>query len=148
VSACQAFSAHPRYPSFRSVSLHIFLSGSVNGNTIIQQQLTHPSLSHLFSCNSKNIENLHHDFGDYIHHFLVICRFSVDLQSLEKRFYALEQLKKSFLARANILGCLRVARITMDRTKVLRRIHTERRTPIPAKIVFAGENTCKICMRM
>jgi hypothetical protein len=29
----------------------------------------------------------------------------------------------------------------------IRRIHTERRTPTPAKITFAGENTWKISMR-
>jgi hypothetical protein len=67
---------------------------------------------------------------------------------LEKSFNALEDLKKSVLARTNILGCLGAVGITMDRTKVLRRIHTERRTPIPAKIVFAGENTCGKSMRM
>jgi hypothetical protein len=67
---------------------------------------------------------------------------------LEKAFYALEHLKKSVLARANILGCLRAVRITIDRTKVLSRIHTEKRTPIPAKIAFAGENTCEISMRI
>jgi hypothetical protein len=67
---------------------------------------------------------------------------------LEKRFYALEDFKKSVLARANILGCLGAVRITMDRTKILSRIHTERSTPIPAKIAFAGENTCKTNMRI
>jgi hypothetical protein len=123
-------------------------NGSVNGNTIIQRQLTHPSLSDLFSCNSKNVEHLHHNFRDYIHHFLVKCRFRINLESLEKAFYALEHLKKSVLARANILGCLRAVRITIDRTKVLSRIHTEKRTPIPAKIAFAGENTCEISMRI
>ena len=32
----------------------------------------------------------------------------------------------------------------MDRTKGLRKIHTERRTENPAKIARAGENTYKI----
>jgi hypothetical protein len=31
---------------------------------------------------------------------------------------------------------------------LLRRIHTERRTPNPANITFAGENTCQINMRV
>jgi hypothetical protein len=35
----------------------------------------------------------------------------------------------------------------MSHTKALRRIHTERRTPIPMKITFAGENTYQIDMR-
>ena len=115
---------------------------------MIQKQLTRPSLSDLFSCNSKNVQNFHHYFGDYIHHFLVKCRFSINLESLEKSLYSLEDLKKSVLARANILGNLRVVRITMDRTKILRRTHTERRTPIPTKIAFAGENTYRISMRV
>jgi hypothetical protein len=123
-------------------------NGSINGNAIIQRQLTHPSLSDLFSCNSKDVQDLHHRFGDYIHHFLVKCRFRINLESLEKSFYALKDLKKSVLARTNILGCLGAVRITIDRAKVLRRIHTERRTSIPAKIAFAGENTCKIRMRV
>jgi hypothetical protein len=67
---------------------------------------------------------------------------------LKKSLYALKDFKKSLLARPNILGCLRYDLITMDRTRVLRRIHTERRTPIPAKIAFAGENTCKTRVRM
>jgi len=67
---------------------------------------------------------------------------------LEKGFHALEHLKKSVLARANIFDCLKAVRITMNRTIVLRRIHTERRTPIPTKIVFAGENTCETTLRM
>src|SRR6266852_7928762 len=123
-------------------------NGSVNGNTFVKQKLTCLSLSDLFSCNSKDVQYLHHYFGDYIHHFLVKCRFGVDLQSLEKSLYVLKDLKKSVLVRANIFGCLRTVRITIDRTKVLRRIRTERRTPIPTKIGFAGGNTCKIRMRM
>jgi hypothetical protein len=33
---------------------------------------------------------------------------------LEKAFYALEHLKESVSVRANILGCLRAIRITID----------------------------------
>jgi hypothetical protein len=36
----------------------------------------------------------------------------------------------------------------MERTKGLRKIHTERRTANPVKITFAGENTCKINTRV
>ena len=121
-------------------------NGSVNGNTILQQRLTRLSLSDLFSCNSKNVEDLHHNFRNCIDHFLFEYCFSVDLQSLEKSFYALEDVTKSVLTCSNILGCLRNVRIRMDRTKVLREIHTERRTPIPANITFAGENSCRIIM--
>src|SRR6267154_5776548 len=91
-------------------------NGSVNGSTFEQQQRTHPPLSDLFSCNSKNVKDFHQYFSDYVHHFLVKCRFSVDHQSLEKCFYALEHLKKSVLARADIPDSLRPVRITMDCT--------------------------------
>ena len=73
---------------------------------MIWQQLTRPSLSDLFSCNSKDVEDLDHYFRDYFHHFLVECRSNVNLESLEKSFYALEYLKKGVLILANILGCL------------------------------------------
>ena len=116
-------------------------SRSVNGNTIIHQKLTRPSLSDLFSCNSKDVEDLDHYFRDNIHHFLVECRSGVDLESLEECLYTLEDLKKSVLARTSFLGCLRAISITMDQTRMLRKVHTKRRTPIPTKIVFAGENT-------
>ena len=35
----------------------------------------------------------------------------------------------------------------MARTKVQQRIRTERRTPTPAKITFAGENACEMDMK-
>jgi hypothetical protein len=31
----------------------------------------------------------------------------------------------------------------MDGTRALSKVHTERRTPKPIKITFAGENTCQ-----
>jgi hypothetical protein len=34
----------------------------------------------------------------------------------------------------------------MAHTKLLRRIHTERRTPIPENITVAGENACQMSM--
>jgi len=68
----------------------------------IEQQLTRPSLSDLFRCNPKNVEDLDHYFRDCIHHFLVKCHFRVYLEPLEKCPYSLEHLKKSILARVNI----------------------------------------------
>jgi hypothetical protein len=62
--------------------------------------------------------------------------------------YVLEDFKESISAHANILSCVRADFITMDGRKVLRRINSERMTPIPAKITFVGENTCKRSMRM
>jgi len=36
----------------------------------------------------------------------------------------------------------------MVRTKVLKRIRTERKTTNPVNITFAGGNACKVCMRV
>jgi hypothetical protein len=112
----------------------------------LQQGLTHSALFDFCCSDGENVEDLDHYCRDRVHHSLIWRHFSVCVQTSEKCFYALEYLKKSVLVRANVLSCLRIVRITMDRTKVLRRIHTERRTPNPIKITFAGENTCQINM--
>jgi hypothetical protein len=95
-----------------------------------------------FCSDGQNVEDLNHDCRDRVHHSLIWCRFSVCVQTSEKCFYTLQHLKESVLVRANALSCLRIVRITMDSTKVLRRVHTESSTPNPIKITFAGENTC------
>jgi hypothetical protein len=51
------------------------------------------------------------------------------------------------LACLNILSCLRNVCVTMFHTNLLR-VHTERRTPMPAKTTLAGENTCQINIRV
>jgi hypothetical protein len=113
----------------------------------LQQGLTHSALLDFFCSDGNNIEDFNHYGRDRLHHSLIWRHFSVYVQTPEKCFYALEQLEESVLVRANVLSCLRIVRITIDRTKVLRRVHTERRTPNPMKITFAGENTYQINMR-
>jgi hypothetical protein len=114
---------------------------------LLQQGLTHSTLFDFFCHDGQNIEHFNHNFRDRVHHSLIWRHFSVCVQALEKCFYALEHLKERVLIRANVLSCLTIFRITMDRTKVLKRVHTERRTPNPIKITFAGANTCQINMR-
>ncbi len=113
----------------------------------LQQGLTHSALFDVICSDGENVEDLNHYCCDRVQHSLIWRRFSVCVQTLEKCFNALEHLKESVLIRANVLSCLRIVRITIDRTKVLGRVHTERRTPNPIKITFAGENTCQINMR-
>ena len=103
--------------------------------------LTGSALLDFFCCSSNKVEDLDHYCGNCVHHSLIWCNFSVYVQTLEKCFYALENLKKSVLVRANGLSCLIIICIMIDRTKVLRTVHTERRTANPIKITFAGENT-------
>ena len=85
----------------------------------LQQGLTHSALFDLFCSDGQNVENLSHYCRDRVHHSLLWRRFSVHVQTKEKCFYALEHLKESVLVRANVLSCLRIVRITMNRTKVL-----------------------------
>jgi hypothetical protein len=113
----------------------------------LQQGLTHSTLLDFFCHDAQNIEDFDHYFCGRVHHSSIWRHFSVCVQTSEKCFYALEHLKESVLIRTNVLSCLRIFRITMDRARVLRRVPTERRTPNPMKITFAGENTYQINMR-
>ena len=108
--------------------------------------LTRSAWLHFFCCNSDKVEHLDHYCRDCVQHSLIWRHFGVYVQTSEKCFYVLEHLKESVLVRANRLGCLGVVcivTIVMDRTKVLRRVHTEIRTENPVKITFAGENAFK-----
>jgi hypothetical protein len=113
----------------------------------LQQGLTHSALFDFFCSDSQNIEDLNHDGCDRVYHSFIWRHFSVYLQTSEKCFHALEHLKESVLVRADVLSCLIIVRITMDRIEVSRRVHTERSTPNAIKITFAGENTCEINIR-
>jgi hypothetical protein len=97
-------------------------------------------LPDFFCCDSDDVEDFRQYFRDSIHHPLIQCRVGVDLQSLEKRFQALEYLKKSVLACTDILSCLRGDRIEMGSTIILERTRTNRRTPNAVKMAFAGGN--------
>jgi hypothetical protein len=113
----------------------------------LQQGLTHSALFDFVCSDGENVKDLNHDCRDRVHHSLIWCRFGVCVQTSEKCFYTLEHFKECVLVRADVLSCLRIVRITMDSTKLLRREHTDRSTPNPIKITFAGENTCQINMR-
>jgi hypothetical protein len=88
------------------------------GNLFIQKGLTRSALLDFLCGNSNNVQDFNHYFHDCIQHFLVQCRFSVNLQSSEKRLQALEYLKKDALACTDILSRLRGDRITMSRNIV------------------------------
>src|SRR5258708_15997957 len=81
--------------SSTSVQMSVFLNTffryfsenrSVSGHTSVQQTLTHSASLNFICYNSKNLQDLRQYFRDYIHHPLIQCRFSVDLQSSEKCF--------------------------------------------------------------
>ena len=108
--------------------------------------LTHSALPDLLCCDPKNRENLDHYQNDCIHHFRGLRHFCVHLETSEKTLDALKDVHKSILACTNILSCLKNVCVTMSHAKLLK-IHTERRTPMPAKITLAGENTYQIKIR-
>ena len=110
-------------------------------NLLVKEKLTRSALLGFFCCDSNEIEDLDHYCGGCVHHSSIWCHFSVYVQTSEKCFYGLEHLQESVLVRADGLSCLRIVRITMDSTKVLERVHTEK-TENPIKITFAGERTC------
>ena len=112
----------------------------------LQRILTHSTLFDLLCRNPKNSENLYHNLNNYILHFHGQRHFRVDLETPEKHLNPLEYVDKSVLVRPSILSRLRDISVTTAHTKLLRRIHTERRRPIPANMTFAGENTYHINM--
>ena len=113
----------------------------------LPQGLTQSTLFDSFCNNGKDVQNFSHYARDRVYRSFICRHFGVCVQTSKKCFYAVEHLKEGILIRANVLSCLRIVHITMNRTKVLRRLHTERSTPNPIKITFAGENTCQIYMR-
>jgi hypothetical protein len=111
--------------------------------------LTHSALLDLLCRDPKNRENLDHYLDDYIHHLRGWRHLCVGLEASEKHFNALEDVDKSVLTFPNILSCLTGVGIAVSSQKVVRKesLHTERRTPTPANITLAGENTCQMNMR-
>ena len=152
--ACPVSSAHPRSRYFQSVSslisLYIFLKILLSIEIYSSQKglrHTYSALFDFFRNDGENVENFNHYCRNRVHHSLIWRHVSVCVQTSKKCFYALEYLRKHLLVGANVLGCLRIVRITMDCTKVQRRVRTERSTENPINITFAG-NTCQINMRV
>jgi hypothetical protein len=106
--------------------------------------LTHSALFDLLRRNPKNRKDLDHNLNDDTHHLHGRGYFYIDFETPEEHINALKDVEKSILACAHILNCLRDLVVTMVHAKPSRRLHTESRTPIPANITFAGENTCQV----
>jgi hypothetical protein len=96
----------------------------------------------------QNRKDLNHDLSDYIHHFLCRRHLSIVFKSSEKILYAFEDIDEIVLACPNVLDCLGIENVDFASSKGQRRLRTERRTPTPAKITFAGENTYQNMIKM
>jgi len=63
----------------------------------IRHLLTCPALPDLFCRNPKNEKHFYHDFYHHIHHFWCRWHRSVNFETTEEIFDALEQIDESFL---------------------------------------------------
>lgn len=64
----------------------------------------------------------------------------INLESTQEIPDALEDVDKAIIAIPHVLGCLSDTGITVSWLERATVIHTERRTPIPEKMIFAGGN--------
>ena len=128
----------------------MYFSGhrSVGRDVFVYEQLTCPALLHLLRRDRQDAKDLNHDLSDYVHHFRCRPHLSIVFKASEEILYAFEDVDESVLARSNILDCLRIVGVNDARTKVLKRTRTERRTPTPENITFAGENTYQIMIKI
>ena len=94
----------------------------------------------LLRCDREDREYLRHYLHNYIHHFRTRLHFCVDLDTSKDVFYSLEYVDKSVVTCSSILNCLMDLYVTTA-PAILFRIHTDRSTPTPAKIMVVGEIT-------
>jgi hypothetical protein len=66
------------------------------------------------------------------------------LEAAKIAFDAPENVDERVSACADILSCLKDEGIRIARARRSMRTRTASKTPTPAKITFAGENTCQI----
>ena len=69
------------------------------------------------------------------------------LESRKEMSYAFEELGENVFTRCDTLGRLSDTRCKKDPPRETDGILAERKTPMPAKITLAGENTCKTYFR-
>jgi hypothetical protein len=118
---------------------------------INKERHTRSSLPDLLRHDAKDREYLNHDLDDDVRHSCGRPDLYIFFKPLKKVFQAAKQVHKSILASADILNGLddRSGRCHQTTHAGSRKMLTWRRTPIPAKIVFAGENICgRACQRV
>ena len=137
---------HLQHRSCPTISSDIFLQElQLSGGNFVDDQLTSPPLLNLRRYYRKNGENFHHDFQHDVDHRLRWWKCCIGLKALEKVLNALEEIDEHLLACIDILG--RLSNDGIMKPCILKSRLTKRRTPIPAKITFAGENTLETMIR-
>jgi hypothetical protein len=124
-------------------SLFKYFSGAnvSEGRKIKKEQPTRSFLFNLLCHDPEDRQYLNHDFDDNVSHSCGRCDCSVRLEAPEEIFDSFEQVNEHISARFDVLCRLTNAIVTMASTRKSKPMLTKRRTPIPAKITFAGEDT-------
>jgi hypothetical protein len=104
-------------------------------------QLTRSTLSDLFCGDGENRKNFYHDLHNHISHRGSWLHFRVCLETLEETLDAHKDINEHILACNHIFGHLRNVSVMIAAIEGSSTILTKRRTPIPEKTTFAGENT-------
>jgi hypothetical protein len=106
-------------------------------------RLTRSTLFDLFCGDRKNRKYFCSDLHNHLGHCGSGLHFCVCLQALEESLDTHEDVNEYILARIHIFSRLTNVRVIIARTERIGEIKndlTKRRTPIPEKIAFAGEN--------
>ncbi|SRR6266851_6735674 len=116
-----------------------------NGN-YVQAQLTRSSSFYFFCCDGKEGD----DFNDDIHHYTSHSRSrrdtGISFQPLEKVLYPAKEVNEHVSVSPDVFDCLEELCHNMATARISR-TQTRSKAPTPAKITFAGENTCQINIR-
>ena len=97
---------------------------------------------HLLRRNREDVKNLDHYLHNDIGHRICWWHFCIGFEAFEEVLDPLEEIGKRFFTCADILGGLTDIAVENASTRGSRKILTKKRTPIPAEIIFAGENIC------
>ena len=92
--------------------------------------------------NCENIQNFDHYLDNDIGHRVRWWNFRVGFEAFEEVLDTLEEFDKGFFTCADIFGSLTDIDIKTASQSDLGRL-TKKRTPIPAEIIFVGENICE-----
>jgi hypothetical protein len=113
-----------------------------------RHRLTKSSTLHFFGRDREDVYYLDHDYDDCVRHSCSRCKASVYVEPLKETFDAVEDINEHVLTRAGIVSRLGALSVKDRRPQGTVRTLTERRTPIPAKIMSTGRNAWKVNIRI
>jgi hypothetical protein len=114
----------------------------------MRHRLTQPSALHFFGRDREDVYYIDHNYDDHVRHSCSRWKASVYVKPLKEKSDAVEDINEHVLTRAGIFSRLGTLSVKMDCPSGTMRTLTERRTPIPAKIMFAGGNAWKVDIRI